>query len=74
MEMSGNVWEWCDTSYVEDLARLLESDNTGEFRVLRGGSFFSDPRWLRSTVRNWFTPVSRDNDVGFRVSRTRIGF
>ena len=74
MEMSGNVWEWCDTSYVEDLARLSASDNTGEFRVLRGGSFGVNAQWLRSAVRDWFAPGNRDLNFGFRVSRTRIGF
>ena len=74
MEMSGNVWEWCDTSYVEDLARLLESDNTGEFRVLRGGSFDFNPQRLRSADRDGNAPDNRGIIIGFRVSRTRIGF
>ena len=74
MEMSGNVLEWCDTWYVEELARLLESDITGEFRVLRGGSFFSNPLWLRSSNRYWNAPDFRYGNFGFRVSRTRIGF
>ena len=72
--MSGNVWEWCDTWYVEELARLSESAITGEFRVLRGGSFYYDPLWLRSSIRNWNSPDDRNVDFGFRVSRTRIGF
>ena len=74
MEMSGNVFEWCDTWYVEELARLSASDNTGEFRVLRGGSFNYFPQGLRSSFRFRNSPGVRSLNFGFRVSRTRIGF
>jgi formylglycine-generating enzyme required for sulfatase activity len=74
MEMSGNVFEWCDTWYVEKLARLSASDITGEFRVLRGGSFLDSPQGLRSSDRFRIAPDFRDYFIGFRVSRTRIGF
>ena len=60
-DMHGNVFEWC------------ADKDTGEFRALRGGSFYSlNPRWLRSSYRNWNSPVDRNNYFGFRVSRTRI--
>ena len=39
-------------------------------RVLRGGSSFSDPRFVRSANRSWFPTGNRDYDVGFRVART----
>ena len=38
-------------------------------RVLRGGSWYVFPRFLRSAVRSWLAPVDRDDDLGFRVAR-----
>jgi formylglycine-generating enzyme required for sulfatase activity len=39
-------------------------------RALRGGSWFSNPRILRSAVRNGGGPGIRGDFVGFRLSRT----
>lgn len=41
-------------------------------RVLRGGSWFSDPRYLRSAHRSWSTMDARGPvfHYGFRVART----
>jgi len=36
-------------------------------RVLRGGSYFSDSWYLRSTVRYWYVPEDRDRVSGFRL-------
>ena len=41
-----------------------------EFKVLRGGSWFNDPRYARSAVRLWFIAGVRDGYLGFRVART----
>ncbi len=58
-DMSGNVWEWTDSWY---------NDSKKE-RVLRGGSWFSDAVTLRTALRNYSTPDSRDSRVGFRCSQ-----
>jgi formylglycine-generating enzyme required for sulfatase activity len=76
-DMHGNVWEW-----VEDLwhasydgapldgSAWVEGSRLSS-RVLRGGSWDYDPANLRSTVRHWFTKVTRsDYGLGFRVGRT----
>lgn len=55
-DMLGNVWEWTADSYGE----------TGSDRVLRGGSFDSEARFLRVSFRNWYAPANRVNNVGFR--------
>jgi formylglycine-generating enzyme required for sulfatase activity len=71
MEMSGNVWEWCNTWYHEQLDMSSDPDFVGESRVLRGGSLdFIDPRDLRSAARSRDAPASRDDYDGFRISRT----
>ena len=74
-DMHGNVWEWAQDCW-NDSYRGAPSDGSawesGECprRVLRGGSWGSDPRILRSAYRFRFTATIRDRYGGFRVART----
>jgi hypothetical protein len=70
MEMSGNVYEWCDTWYDPQIETSSRPEFVGISRVLRGGSFNLKPRILRSAYRLDFTPDFRSLNFGFRVSRT----
>ena len=63
-DMHGNVWEWC-----WDRFDSSETSPTSS-RVLRGGSFYNSPQYLRSAVRFSNSPGNRDVNVGFRISRT----
>jgi formylglycine-generating enzyme required for sulfatase activity len=56
--MSGNVWEWC-----------WESENSGAYRVVRGGSWTRDVAsgWPRVAACTYDDPNYRDYDLGFRV-------
>jgi formylglycine-generating enzyme required for sulfatase activity len=38
-------------------------------RVVRGGSWIDNPRFLRSAFRGWFAPEDRNGGPGFRVAR-----
>ena len=75
--MIGNVWEWVEDSYKAELDggrdplnRKSECRFSEECRVLRGGSWYSVAKFLRSANRNRYDPEDRDSDIGFRLVRT----
>ncbi len=77
-DMHGNVWEWCGdrwTSYWEnprgrDLPDLTVVDAATN-RVLRGGSFDSAAKTVRSAFRDRFEkPQFGSDEIGFRVACT----
>ncbi len=74
-DMAGNVWEWtqdCNNSTYDLTPTNGAANSTGscEYRVIRGGSWVSAPRVLRSANRDRNKPTFRYDDIGFRLSRT----
>jgi formylglycine-generating enzyme required for sulfatase activity len=72
-DMHGNVWEWCQdhwhSSYKgapTDGSAWIEGGSS-ERRILRGGSWFFNPRSCRSAYRNYVEPGFDYYFIGFRV-------
>jgi hypothetical protein len=65
LDMSGNVWEWCLNKY--DKPGEVRVDDSGEYRVLRGGSFCSVRDFASCGYRGNFNPNYFFYDRGFRV-------
>jgi formylglycine-generating enzyme required for sulfatase activity len=74
-DMHGNVWEWVQDvvhdNYVGAPATGAAWEEGGDQsrRILRGGSWLYNPRYLRSALRNGFSATLSNDIVGFRVVR-----
>jgi len=70
-DMAGNVWEWTSSYYLPYPGNNHEDEFYGNARyVIRGGSFLDFPYDALTTVRSKFTPVTTDENVGFRCAKT----
>jgi formylglycine-generating enzyme len=77
--MSGNVWEWCDDIWDENVyAKRKElglyedrwidtSSDESSYRVMRGGSWDSLSQGCRGAYRYWWYPGYRSSILGFRL-------
>jgi len=69
-DMLGNVWEWCEDAYGEYAPGPLVDpvQRTGQFRVIRGGSWDFRARGVRAAYRFHSVPGSRTRNLGFRLA------
>ena len=68
LDMHGNAWEWCEDTYgAYPSAGDEQPASGGEYRVIRGGSWYDDSYRCRSAFRLSYDPGSASSNVGFRV-------
>jgi len=73
-DMHGNVWEWCADHWHDtydnaptDGSSWIDDSGNNLLRVLRGGSWFSNPSDCRSASRSRWHQATRNGLVGFRL-------
>jgi len=74
-DMSGNVREWVQDCWhgsyagAPDDGRAWEEEGCDR-RVIRSGSWYGKPSYVRSANRFWYTANFRNNNMGFRIVRS----
>jgi formylglycine-generating enzyme required for sulfatase activity len=76
-DMLGNVWEWVQDCWHDRYegapgdGKAWETEGGGDCarRVVRGGSWFDSPTYVRSALRNWLAPADRTDVLGFRLAQ-----
>lgn len=69
-DMAGNVSEWCADAALPTGGRTPFA--APEYRVLKGGSWYSRARDLRAAARQLLPPHTADGFIGFRVRRQAV--
>lgn len=73
-DMTGNAFEWVadwygDRTYASSPVEDPRGPATGQFRVVRGGSWVVSLRYARMSARSSFVPSVRFGNIGTRCAR-----
>jgi len=71
LDLAGSVWEFCRDWYDENFYKIApnrdpKGPDSGQLRVIRGGSWLNSSFWARTTFRQGTEPEWRDVLHGFR--------
>ncbi len=75
-QLIGDVWEWTSSDFLPwpgyrsfPYPEYSQVFFGGDYKVLRGGSWATDPVAIRGTFRNWDHPIRRQIFAGVRLAR-----
>jgi serine/threonine-protein kinase len=73
LDMAGNVQEWVNDWFEANYYQIApafepQGPESGEYRLLRGGSWLSPQRAIRAMARLWNLPDLRTESIGFRCA------
>jgi iron(II)-dependent oxidoreductase len=75
-QLLGDVWEWTSSDFLPypgfeafPYREYSEVFFGSDYKVLRGGSWATNPLVARATFRNWDYPIRRQIFAGFRCAR-----
>ncbi|HEX3651829.1 MAG TPA: formylglycine-generating enzyme family protein [Rhizomicrobium sp.] len=74
-DMQGNIWEWVQDCWHDNYAKAPADGSAWlsgdcQRRVVRGGGFNREAKFMRSASRYWIVGELRSALAGFRVART----
>lgn len=72
-DMSGNVYEWVYDWFAKYSSTKEDNPTgpkTGNYKVIRGGSWYDYPSHLRVSNRNNYSPDYKSDLIGFRYAKT----
>lgn len=73
-DMAGNAWQWTQNCVRRSPSSLrwdaLDPGEHCTFAAIHGGSWLTDPRYLRVGEYALVEPINRNQTIGFRVART----